>query len=479
MNGASSSTTSQPLPPSLPRNGQTGITIVAASRTTFEKPAGKASKGRFLQQDIESILTWLEHPPNFASIFGCGGQRKPRRTSSKGYATLAQIVNKQNKGRLNLNGKAVRERFGRYMKSYMDIKKKAQSTGFGVTDEDRMGGIYTVAQKLESLFSYYARMDALFGHRPNVTSVSRKPVQEREQAVQEDLESHRRNISSHRRCRLIADEEDDADYEADQDVQDMGNLKIVNNCTPDDLDESGLIDDSFDGSFDNSLNGIGDDSEEELAMGTNNDKTSELSLSLSPVLQRRQKRQLRDTESRPQIPKRSRTKDRHEKQPSPDLSSSPELSRRPFQSSYELADTKKAAERRKLELEEKKFAVSGTREMRRLELEERNSTINETIESKKLELEERKWMRELEMMARRLEWEKAHEAEKIEWEKAREARQYELEQKKLDQESHRWKTKMETKVSIHALEVIKAGLEKGLSVEQIQALVKNFAPRAL
>ncbi|KAK3804527.1 MAG: hypothetical protein JOS17DRAFT_711327, partial [Linnemannia elongata] len=121
---------------------------------------------------VEFILTWLEHVPNFTSVFGSGGQTtvgQPNRTRNHGYATLADAVSKQSKGRLNINGKNMRERLQRHMKVFTSTKAKGNSTGFGVTDEDTRNGIYTVAHKLESMCTCYARMDALFGHRPNVT----------------------------------------------------------------------------------------------------------------------------------------------------------------------------------------------------------------------------------------------------------------------------------------------------------------------
>jgi cell division protein FtsB len=77
-----------------------------ASGSTSKTPARQSikatrqlSKERFTKQDIEATLTFLEHPPNFASIFGSGGQTtisKPTKSSNQAYATLAQIVSKQN-----------------------------------------------------------------------------------------------------------------------------------------------------------------------------------------------------------------------------------------------------------------------------------------------------------------------------------------------------------------------------------------------
>ncbi|KAF9118273.1 hypothetical protein BG015_006696, partial [Linnemannia schmuckeri] len=53
------------------------------------------------------------------------------------------------KGRLNINGKAMRERFQRHMKAFTESKRKAESTGFGVTEDDTKKTLYTVAHKPE------------------------------------------------------------------------------------------------------------------------------------------------------------------------------------------------------------------------------------------------------------------------------------------------------------------------------------------
>ena len=43
------------------------------------------------------------------------------------------------------------------------------STGFGITEEGRRKGIYTMAEKLEKICPFYNRMDAVFGSRQNIT----------------------------------------------------------------------------------------------------------------------------------------------------------------------------------------------------------------------------------------------------------------------------------------------------------------------
>jgi len=137
-----------------------------------KKTVRLSSKEPFTKQNIENVLAWLEYPANFDSVFGTGGQTsvgKPDKRSNQGYAILAEVVSKQSMGRLNLNAKAMHERFRRHRRTYATAR---ESSGFGVTDEDRKNGIYTIAHKLESMCTCYARMDALFGHPHNITPLS-------------------------------------------------------------------------------------------------------------------------------------------------------------------------------------------------------------------------------------------------------------------------------------------------------------------
>jgi len=54
-----------------------------------------SAKERFTKQDMEFFLSWLEHIPNFTSVFGAGGQTtvgKPKKLRSQGYAMLVKAV---------------------------------------------------------------------------------------------------------------------------------------------------------------------------------------------------------------------------------------------------------------------------------------------------------------------------------------------------------------------------------------------------
>ncbi|KAG0221317.1 hypothetical protein BGW41_006947 [Actinomortierella wolfii] len=445
-------------PSSIPPSQQSDPVNVADSGTTSRKPApqskrsnGHASKERFSKQDIECIVSWLEHPPNFSSVFGTSGQTsigQPNKSATQGYAELAKIVNKQSKGRLNLNAKAVRERLSRFRRTYVAVKEKSKATGFGVTDEDRKNGIYTVAQKLESMCTCFARLDALFGHRPNVT-----PLSSFTGGLTLLEESQEASTASQRQRLLLEEDEEyeeegeneDAEEDADEDA-DGGEGEGERNQEEVEVvpDSSQIIGDRDNGDITNNnaelFNGDDDISDVEgqetgfdLDNNTVEEEISELSISTQPSFQQqRQKRQLADQPQ--QQNKRPRPSGRRQKPPSL-LSSSPESSRRSVWSSYEQAATLQDIEQKKLELERK-----------RLELEE----------AKEAKRQEREDARE----AKRQEREDAREAKRLEREDAWETKRLELEQRKLDQESKRRTTLL-----------IQSGVEKGWSIDQIRAML--------
>ncbi|KAG0350027.1 hypothetical protein BG005_010434 [Podila minutissima] len=145
--------------------------VVPVTKNTTAKAGGRASKERFSSEDIDVILAWLEHPPNYDKIYGTSRQRSVGKTvsSSKGYAELAAHFNKSSKGRWKLTGRAVKERFNRYKKNnYLAVRPEIIATGFGITDEDRANGIHRLDQKRESMCRGFDRLEALFGTNPNI-----------------------------------------------------------------------------------------------------------------------------------------------------------------------------------------------------------------------------------------------------------------------------------------------------------------------
>ncbi|KAF9909296.1 hypothetical protein EC991_008807 [Linnemannia zychae] len=294
--------------------------------------------------------------------------------------TRQKVETKQSKGRLDLNEKALREQFGRYLKTFRSAKEMSNSIGFGVTDEDHQKGIHTVADKQESMCT----------------------SQERDSNQQIVTTSQRR---SHR---LLEEEDEDEDEEAQDLESDESGELVGNNFSFDEVDpfdnnNSGNKDESeslnhLDPGLDTADKQDPGDGREDSNGVLEDDEISGLFISSPQVLlqQQQQKCPLTDTESLTSN-KRKRTTD---------------------------------------------------------------------LQTKKLELE-----------VSTLEWEMSHKVSKFEWEKSRETRKLELEQQKMEQETQLWKSEMETRVTIQTLQVIQTGLEKGVSIEQIRAILNTVIPR--
>jgi hypothetical protein len=83
-----------------------------AAFSTLKAPTisrGRVSRGHLTKSDIECIVSWLENPTNFASIYGTPGKTcigRPIRTATKGYEELARRLHSKSRGRLTLSPKA-------------------------------------------------------------------------------------------------------------------------------------------------------------------------------------------------------------------------------------------------------------------------------------------------------------------------------------------------------------------------------------
>ncbi|KAF9427702.1 hypothetical protein BGZ94_004356 [Podila epigama] len=122
------------------------------SKDSKKQASKRTLEERFQKHHWEYVLSWLEHDPNFNSIFGVSGQTfigLPTKIKTHGFATLAAALSKYSKGKISLNGKNMCERFGRYLSNYYKATHTMKSTGFGVTDADNRKGIYTIPQKME------------------------------------------------------------------------------------------------------------------------------------------------------------------------------------------------------------------------------------------------------------------------------------------------------------------------------------------
>ncbi|KAI9237430.1 MAG: hypothetical protein BYD32DRAFT_436607 [Podila humilis] len=130
-----------------------------------------ASKIPFLKEDYEHIHYWLESKENLAAVCGISGKTpigKGMKSPRQGCTELAEIVSRKSKGRISIEPRVMKERFKRYKSKYYKTKTMSLGTGFGITKEDRLKGIYSIADKLDNVCPFFSKMDKLFGGKPNV-----------------------------------------------------------------------------------------------------------------------------------------------------------------------------------------------------------------------------------------------------------------------------------------------------------------------
>ncbi|KAG0224619.1 hypothetical protein BGW42_004982 [Actinomortierella wolfii] len=278
--------------------------------------------------DFERIETWLEQLPNLSSVFDIGGQTSIgllNEPSAQENTELAQVMNNQSKGRHNLITKAARERLDRFRRTNIAVKEKSKTTRFGITNEDRNSGIYTMAQKPESIRTGDVKLDALFEHRPKKFT----PLSTFTGGLALLKESRKANRVSQRQRRLLDEE---SEYEEEGGDEDKGersheevevmpdssqilgsrdNGEVINNNAAGDT--SDLHDSTFDGEFCKDADGISDVNDQDTAQeirfdpanNTTGEEISELSISTQLLFQpQQQKRQ--STDQPQQQNKRSR-----------------------------------------------------------------------------------------------------------------------------------------------------------------------------
>lgn len=63
----------------------------------------------------------------------------------------------------------MKEWFKRYKAEYHRTKYlSTYGTGFGLTEEDNLKGIYSIMDKLDDMCPFFSKIDKLFGGKPNV-----------------------------------------------------------------------------------------------------------------------------------------------------------------------------------------------------------------------------------------------------------------------------------------------------------------------
>ena len=142
-----------------------------------EKSDNAAKRRHTNMHEILAMVSFIENPDKFALIEGKAAKNKPvisgqKLTKSAGYQDLANYVNCRVKQNRKWNAQLAKSRYTSYRDKKYKVAKKMSSpgsTGFGITEEDRRKGIYTMAEKLEKICPFYNHMDAVFGSRQNIT----------------------------------------------------------------------------------------------------------------------------------------------------------------------------------------------------------------------------------------------------------------------------------------------------------------------
>ncbi|MBW0528243.1 hypothetical protein O181_067958, partial [Austropuccinia psidii MF-1] len=105
---------------------------------------------------------------------------RPPSSTQHGFQLMAIEVNKKSQNHLNLSSSRIQDQWQTYKKNYMAAKKFKNLTGAGITEEDESKGIKSMSEKLEIMCPFYAEMDVLFGHKPNVTPIASYDSQEKD-----------------------------------------------------------------------------------------------------------------------------------------------------------------------------------------------------------------------------------------------------------------------------------------------------------
>lgn len=86
------------------------------------------------------------------------------------YKALASFINDQCKSTWTTD--QAKNRYSTYIALYKKIKRESLTTGWGVTEDDKASGIYTVEDKLEKACPFFSELDELFGEKQNINPTS-------------------------------------------------------------------------------------------------------------------------------------------------------------------------------------------------------------------------------------------------------------------------------------------------------------------
>ncbi|POM69287.1 Hypothetical protein PHPALM_14444 [Phytophthora palmivora] len=125
------------------------------------------------EDDIKVLVSWIENPANFESIYGTsrkttvGGKAKITKTAA--YAQMAAHPRSKMKKYEGLKPRNMQQRWEHVVRKFRDVLKLQDGTGMGLTAAEIRQGV-SLPTKLEKMCPCFYRLEALFGERPNMNA---------------------------------------------------------------------------------------------------------------------------------------------------------------------------------------------------------------------------------------------------------------------------------------------------------------------
>ncbi|EFP82984.2 uncharacterized protein PGTG_09952 [Puccinia graminis f. sp. tritici CRL 75-36-700-3] len=127
---------------------------------------------QFIHSDYENICAYVEDDEKFSELYGDTKTNVGPKvlTKTAAFNIFAIHINAHSNKRLNLTGRQLQQRVNYYIqKKYFPAKQWENQTGAGILDQDPHASL---DEALEAKCPCYAKMDAIFGQRPNITPLA-------------------------------------------------------------------------------------------------------------------------------------------------------------------------------------------------------------------------------------------------------------------------------------------------------------------
>ncbi|KAJ8525420.1 hypothetical protein ON010_g15694 [Phytophthora cinnamomi] len=133
--------------------------------------SNEAKNTHLTEADIKVLLSWIEKPANFESIYGTSGKTtvggKAKITKSAAYTQMAAHLRSKTMKYESLKPRNMQQRWENVVKKFREVFKLQGGTGMGLTAAEIRQGV-SLPTKLEKMCPSFYRLEALFGERPNM-----------------------------------------------------------------------------------------------------------------------------------------------------------------------------------------------------------------------------------------------------------------------------------------------------------------------